>query len=238
MLTLLNSLDEPTGPEAVIEREQRRQARELRRKGDRLRLELALGYDPDHGGPTTDIPWGIPGPTDPKDRAIGSVVPIDDDPVRAWSHGSGQQKASAPRAQHPKGRGGSVSRPTSPNHRRVGPRGETIVAARAQRRWRHARLAEGLGRVARAPADTGWAAQGRVRAVSALIAMGEASPVPVGELRGLLEEVAFEPREGARGMSRLWLRRRLWRSWSGAGRGGGLGEAAVRRPTGRRAGGR
>jgi hypothetical protein len=30
-----------------IEREEKRQARELRRKCDRLRLEAALGFDPD-----------------------------------------------------------------------------------------------------------------------------------------------------------------------------------------------
>jgi hypothetical protein len=37
----------PSDPEVVLEREEKRQARELRRKCDRLRLEGALGFDPD-----------------------------------------------------------------------------------------------------------------------------------------------------------------------------------------------
>jgi HK97 family phage prohead protease len=37
----------PSDPEVVLEREEKRQARELRRKCDRLRLEAALGFDAD-----------------------------------------------------------------------------------------------------------------------------------------------------------------------------------------------
>jgi HK97 family phage prohead protease len=43
MLKLLGS----AGPSDPIEREEKRQARELRRKCDRVRLEVALGFDPD-----------------------------------------------------------------------------------------------------------------------------------------------------------------------------------------------
>ena len=45
-----------------------------------------------------------------------------------------------------------------------------------------------LAAIARAPADSGWAAQSKVRALAALVELGEASPV--GERRRLLEEVA------------------------------------------------
>jgi hypothetical protein len=37
----------PSDPESVIEREEKRQARELRRQCDRIKLEAALGFDPE-----------------------------------------------------------------------------------------------------------------------------------------------------------------------------------------------
>ena len=37
----------PSDPQVVLEREEKRQARELRRKCDRLQLEAALGFDQD-----------------------------------------------------------------------------------------------------------------------------------------------------------------------------------------------
>jgi hypothetical protein len=42
----------------------------------------------------------------------------------------------------------------------------------------------------RAPADSGWAAQSKVRTLATLMELGEASPVGEDEFRGLLEEVA------------------------------------------------
>jgi hypothetical protein len=56
-----------------------------------------------------------------------------------------------------------------------------------------------LAVIARTPAGSGWEAQRKVRALTALVELGGASPIGEHELRGLLEDVADSPPPGARG---------------------------------------
>jgi hypothetical protein len=58
---------------------------------------------------------------------------------------------------------------------------------------------QALVRAARAAAPSGWEAQSKVRALAALVDLGEASPLEEDELRRQLEGVAQEPPQGARG---------------------------------------
>jgi hypothetical protein len=53
--------------------------------------------------------------------------------------------------------------------------------------------------IARTPAGSGWEAQCKVRALTALVELGEAAPIAEDELRRLLEDVADSPPPGARG---------------------------------------
>jgi hypothetical protein len=52
---------------------------------------------------------------------------------------------------------------------------------------------------AKADAAGGWEAQSKVRALAALVGLGPASPLAEAELRRLLEDVASDPPDGARG---------------------------------------
>jgi hypothetical protein len=81
---------------------------------------------------------------------------------------------------------------------------QTEIVARTGRKGSPVRKlgearASRLAVIARTPAGSGWEAQSKVRALTALVELGEASPLSEHELRGLLEDVADSPPEGARG---------------------------------------
>jgi hypothetical protein len=67
--------------------------------------------------------------------------------------------------------------------------------------------------IARTPAGSGWEAQCKVRALTALVELGEAAPIAEDELRRLLEDVADSPPPGARGAQ---ARLAAMRSWIGS----------------------
>jgi hypothetical protein len=92
---------------------------------------------------------------------------------------------------------------------RKGPPSVTQLGGHARNRARARRAHSAVGtvstreqalvRAARADASSGWEAQSKVRALAALVELGEASPLDEDELRRLLEDVAHDPPAGARG---------------------------------------
>jgi hypothetical protein len=92
-----------------------------------------------------------------------------------------------------------------PDDRRVGQREKRRRSARTRRANSFEATvtrthADRLAVIARTPAGSGGEAQSKVRALAALVDLGEqASPIAKDELRRLLEDVADSPPPGARG---------------------------------------